>query len=169
MIYNFWIKFFVSMGIVATLVFEPISVQYQDRAVIIQGLLTKPVTQEIQQLVKNHFVFQLEYYASIIVNNQEVYSQTCIRKLSYQNGGYKIDSETVDEKLLQEKMGAFIIKFPPVLLQKDDTVLVFMKVSILDDPTFRMAARLPVSVLWDYQVPKYKRTYVFDGEKLVLK
>lgn len=164
-----WFLKLIGFGLAGALLFAPLSVDYQDKNLSVSGVLQSPMTDEITRLVKAHYLFDIEYYASVMIKNKTVYSQTFLKRLSFENDDFYINQKVVSQHNLQAEMGRFKLLFQNIVLSPQDEVVIFVKAKILKNEAFSQATKLETGVLWNYSTPVRKEIYVFDGEKLVLK
>ncbi|MFX0140264.1 MAG: hypothetical protein ACFFDN_41875 [Candidatus Hodarchaeota archaeon] len=165
MIYKYFIKL-TKAGISALIFFLPLKMEYLNNTIIISTQLKDPITKEIRELVKSGFVFGLEYYGVVIINDKKSYNNTEIKKLSYENEWYCND-KMISEKEIQDEMGKVILKFPEIVLQEGDKVLIYIKSTILPDKDFKKSVGIPTKILWNYYIPSIKNTYIYKNGNLI--
>lgn len=162
--YDFFVKL-LGAGISSIIFFLPVKVNYQDNIIAIETQLNNPVTEEIGRLVESGFVFGLEYYVSIIVNDSITFNQKTIKQLSFRNEKWCINDSVIAFDQIQQKLGDLAVSFPGIYLNQDDCILIFVKATILPDSEFKNSVGLSTRILWNHYVPKQKRIiYYKEGE-----
>jgi hypothetical protein len=165
--YDFLVKL-LGAGISAIIFFSPLKVAYQNETIIVATRLNNPVTEEIAQLVEQGFVFGLEYYISIIINDSISFNQKQIKQLAYQNGQWQVNDSVVTVAQIQQKLGELCASFPDVYLKPDDHLIIFVKATILPDDDFKKSVGMSTRVLWNHYVPKHKISVRFMEGKIEL-
>ena len=159
MLYEYIVKIF-GTGIAAILSFYPFSLQISDDTLITACQLNKPVTQEIERLVRKGFVFSTETEVLAIINNERVYSKVNTNTLLF-DSLFRINLIPCTESHLQETMGYADLKISHPLLKDGDVLTIFAITHICPDSVFKQGCGLQTSVLWDFFVPRRKTEYQF--------
>lgn len=165
MIYEYILRLF-GKDIVQTIAFLPLAIGYSDGRLDVGIQLTNPCTAETHSLVKQGFVFGIEYYISVIVGERKVRSATVIKKLRYTKEWLCNDTLIVDDSL-QSAIGVIGIVLSGLDLQDRETVEVFIRASILPDKDFTKSTGLNTDVLWNCYIPRLHNMYVYDKGTLV--
>ena len=165
MIYDYIVKL-TNGGIASFLVLSLVSLFYSGDGLKVELYLEKPVTREIIKLVDHGYEFKVEFYCSIIVNDEKTFRKSGIVCLRKENDKYFIDEKPVEKSLLNEEFGSVKFNFDNTLVDENDKVLVFAKTEIIEDKTFTQSTGLKTSILWDYYVPKFKKRFVYKNNEL---
>jgi hypothetical protein len=164
--YDFLVKL-LGAGISAVIFFSPVKVDYQDNTLIIAARLNNPVTEEIAQLVESGFVFGLEYYLSIIINDSISFNQKQIKQLSYRDDQWQINDSIVTVAQIQQKFGEISASFSNIFLKQEDCIIVFVKATVLPDSDFKKSVGMSTRVLWNHYIPKQKIKVWYKQGKLI--
>ncbi|NKB68925.1 MAG: hypothetical protein GKR89_17805 [Candidatus Latescibacteria bacterium] len=165
MLHELFVRF-MGAGIAAAIYFVPVQPDCGGEALQVRALLREPVTQEIGQLVERGYVFAVEYYISIVVNDRKSYRAVQIRRLSYSDG-WLVDGEAVPLDSLQQLMGAAVARFERLRFDEGDRLLVFSRARILPDAEFKESTGLQTRILWNYYLPRLKTRYHFRKGRFV--
>jgi hypothetical protein len=149
-------------GIANVILFLPFSLLVADHAPALEVRLAQPVTEETRALVEHGFVFGIDYYGSVLVNNRRAFSAHVIRRLSY-DGQWRVDGTVVAEKEIDDQMGRVRFSFPQVSLADGGDLRFFVKATILPDEEFRQSTGMTTRVLWSHYVPRRTETWSFEA------
>jgi hypothetical protein len=167
MVYDFFVKL-MGAGIAVLIAFLPLQFEYLNDTLVVQTELSSLVTEEITELVKQDFPFSVEFYCSIIINDQRTHRQSFIRELTW-GREYLVDGIEVSVKTLQESMGRVKFVFPELHLAEGDEILIFVKATIQPDKIFEQSTGMSTRILWNHYVPRLKTTYIFTKGKFIEK
>ena len=165
MIYEFLAR--VMGAEIATVVFFlPFVLLRGDGELLVEARLTEPVTPETRTLVEHGFAYGIDYYCSVIVNDQKAYSAQIAHVLSY-DGEWRVDGSAVRSEDIQTAMGTVIFTFPRIVPVEGDELSVFVKAIIRGDERFRQSTGMKTRVLWNYYVPRRREGWSFRDGRLV--
>lgn len=145
--YEFFVKL-TSLGFAGIILFTPINLKYKDKTLSVITTLENPVTEDIDKLIELGFVFKVDHYCSIIINDKKVHRTNIIKSIgkdSYDKDGFsKLDFnlENVD-------------------ISDGDELMVFVKSKIVEDSLFKESTGLDTSILWKKLVPRQKTYFVY--------
>jgi len=149
-------------GIANVILFLPFSLAVVGQAPTLDVRLAQPVTEETRALVEHGFVFGIDYYGSVLVNNRRTYSAHVIHRLSF-DGQWRVDGDVVAEKEIDDEMGRVSFFFPQVTPADGDDLRFFVKATILPDEEFRQSTGMATRVLWNHYVPRRTETWSFES------
>lgn len=151
--FNIFVKIF-SVSIAGILLFKPISINYNDDLLVLETRLENLVTDDIDKLIKQGYIFKVDLYYSVIVNDKKVYKGNIIKSLSLTNynklsfGDIKVELSSLD-------------------IQNESKVLVFVKAKIVEDELFKKSTGFDTSILWDNYVPRIKEEFIYKDNQFI--
>ncbi len=142
--------------------FLSIQLSISNNTLNIDTALKDPITMEIVTLMEQGYLFKLEYYGSIIVNNKQVYKDTIVNSLEYRDGWW-CNGEEISYDSLQRRMGDVSLSFPDYSPVESDTVSTFIKATIVADSLFEASTGFRTRILWENYVPRTNEVFQFIG------
>lgn len=165
MIYEIIVRLF-GTDILWSIGFISCTLGYNDNTLTVSAAMRQPVTQQIQQLVKNGLKFRVEQNLIVIINDQNSYTRS-IQKSFVWNNGWFVNGALVDDKELQKEMGATSYSFSHFTFSENDVVLVFLESTILPDEEFTVSTGFKTQVLWNFYSPKVKCQFIYKNGAFV--
>lgn len=151
--FDFFVKIW-GATLAGVIFFTPINIDFANNNLFIKTRLENPVTEDINKLIDQGFVFKVDYYCSIIINDRKVHKTNIIRSIGKDNY-YTSDFSNIE------------IRLESVDLEDGDDIILFIKAKIVDDPLFKESTGLDTEILWKNFVPREKRYYTYIDKKFV--
>ncbi len=165
MVYEFIVKL-LGAGIAAVVCFQPLTPEYTASVLTLSARLEAPITDEARALVGHGFVFGIQYYSSVIINDRKAFSARHVNRLA-RGEVWTVNGEESAEEDIQAKMGTARFSLSEVPLREGDELLLFVKATILPDEDFRRSTGMKTRVLWNHYVPRIKETWKYEHGRLV--
>jgi hypothetical protein len=156
-------------GITTLIAFLPIQLSFHDHELLIETMLSKPITNQTRTLVSKGFIFGIQFDCTIIINDVKTFERTTFNTVSFQKSQWNINGRQVEQKRLQEIEGTIRFTFDRFTFGEGDEMAVYIKASIAPDSVFTQSTGLKTSILWNYYEPRCEKKYVFKKGIFVLK
>lgn len=154
-VFDFVLKLW-GASLAGVIFFTPINLNFDENILTISTRLENQVTEDIDKLINQGFVFKVDHYSSIIINDKKVHKTNVIKSIDKDN--YDLDSFSNLE-----------IVFNDIEIVESDELLLFIKSKIVDDELFKESTGLDTEVLWKNYVPREKRYYLYKNGKFIEK
>jgi hypothetical protein len=156
-------------NIISLIYFTILQVSHTGDKLVVSTELHTPATKEIMSVVRSGYTFKIQFYGSVIVNDQRVYRFEKIKSLQYRDSLWFINDTTVSLDSLQQHLGYCEVIFNKIPLKDNDQLLFYCSATILPDHDFEISTDLTTAILWNYYVPHIKLHGIISNGNLQFK